>query len=530
MVVRSWVILIAYVGAACSLTWPLISVAPTHLPLGTETSATVPLFNLWTLRWTAANLGTAGYWHAPIFYPAEGAFAFSEPQLPTGLAFAVLQWITNNPILSYNLLLLLILTLNGWAFYHFGKARDIPEGAAVLAGILGIGLPFVFNELGVLQLTVLFPAVFAARTVTRMAAEPSTDKGLTLGLWIALTYLMTGYYGLMLVLLLPVFTAGVVRFEALDRRHFLAVGLSLGAATLMIAPVATIQATHTQQFTRSEESIQRNSAELANYTQPDDAALRAHVLPTQPPDGQPLYPGTVLLQLAAVGAICHADRRMAGFLVVGAVLALLLSLGLNLRLGVWRPYALLIDIMPGFDRLRSPFRFAAFVQLFLLMLATLGLDVLWQQRFGPALCLLLVMAGTLETARVPLQMEAVPELQPDWAERLPADAVVALIPFPNSGRTPAYEQTALAMNQAFGVPMVNGYSGFFPTGYRLLFDSMESFPDGFTSSRLQRTGVTYLAVDSDWLSVERHEILHELGFELVFADTDRALYVFDQSP
>jgi len=52
-------------------TWPLALHATTHLPLGTESSATVPLFNLWTLRWNADRLahGYAGYWDAPIFFP-----------------------------------------------------------------------------------------------------------------------------------------------------------------------------------------------------------------------------------------------------------------------------------------------------------------------------------------------------------------------------------------------------------------------------------------------------------------------------
>jgi hypothetical protein len=71
-----------YAALAIVLTWPLALRLTTHLPIGAESSPTVPLFNLWTLRWNAERLaeGYRGYWDAPIFHPTTGAFAFSEPQ------------------------------------------------------------------------------------------------------------------------------------------------------------------------------------------------------------------------------------------------------------------------------------------------------------------------------------------------------------------------------------------------------------------------------------------------------------------
>ncbi|MCA9224028.1 MAG: hypothetical protein KDA47_00380, partial [Planctomycetales bacterium] len=62
-------------------TWPLALHARSHLPLGQEGVATVPLLNAWTMWWNgqAAEQGFSNYWDAPIFYPERDALAFSEP-------------------------------------------------------------------------------------------------------------------------------------------------------------------------------------------------------------------------------------------------------------------------------------------------------------------------------------------------------------------------------------------------------------------------------------------------------------------
>jgi hypothetical protein len=85
------------------------------IPLGTELEATVPVFSLWSLWWTAnrAGHGFRGYWDAPIFYPLAGTFGFSEPQIFAGLLVTPLWSTTAPPALIYNLALLTVLALNG---------------------------------------------------------------------------------------------------------------------------------------------------------------------------------------------------------------------------------------------------------------------------------------------------------------------------------------------------------------------------------------------------------------------------------
>ena len=98
--------LLAYLVLAVAATWPLARNLDDTLPLGTEPVASVPLFNLWTLWWNAdraLHLG-ADYWDAPIFFPAESAFAFSEAQ-PTTVVVAPLVWASETPAAAYNVYL-----------------------------------------------------------------------------------------------------------------------------------------------------------------------------------------------------------------------------------------------------------------------------------------------------------------------------------------------------------------------------------------------------------------------------------------
>lgn len=194
-----------FIVTACALTWPLATHLTTHLPLGTEPSATVPLFNLWTLRWNTEQLltGYRTYWDAPIFHPTLGAFALSDPQPLTGALFALPYILTDNQALAYNLTLLLTLTLNGYAASYLIGATTATRPAALLGGLLAQGLPFVSNEFGVIQLTALFPIFFALAALYTFTQTPTRRPALALGLWLAATFLTSSYYGLFLTLFWP---------------------------------------------------------------------------------------------------------------------------------------------------------------------------------------------------------------------------------------------------------------------------------------------------------------------------------------
>lgn len=485
----------------------------THLPLGTESVATVPLFNLWTLRWNASQLlvGYHDYWNAPIFYPEQGTFALSEPQPLTGLLFAPFYWLSGNNALAYNIVLLLILTGNGLAAANWLHRAGIGRFPSLLGGVLALALPFVSHELGVLQLTVLFPLFLSFSALHGFAQTGEWRSAVSLGWWTAVTFLTCSYYGLFLSLFLLLAIPAWGQRQLLNRRVVGSLLLGVFAGALLVAPILLTQHKLTAGYSRSENSIQQNSAQPVDYLRlgsQDQQALPW--LQTSGGSGQPLYPGTGLLLLAMVGLLTgwqNGRWRWSVYCLSGLILAVVFSLGLNLTIGGWQSYSWLRTYYPGFAQLRSPFRLALFGQLFLVGLAGLALDRIWQwrRRIGPVLALIIVSISLLEVVPLPTRLAHLPtaELQADWIHWLAAQpaGAVAMIPFPQNGRVRSYEPTVIAMLQALehGHPLANGYSGFFPTSYDRLKDEMLSFPDDSGLEALREAGVEYVVVDREWL-------------------------------
>ena len=139
------------------------------LPIGNEPVATVPRFNLWTMEWNARGFGVlrSAYWDAPIFSPTRGTFAFSDPQPLTGAVYHLLVGLGLTATAAYALVLLGALTLNGVAAGQMLTDVGVALVPASLGGALMIALPFVANELGVLQLVMLWPMLFGLGALHR---------------------------------------------------------------------------------------------------------------------------------------------------------------------------------------------------------------------------------------------------------------------------------------------------------------------------------------------------------------------------
>jgi hypothetical protein len=184
------------------------------------------------------------------------------------------------------------------------------------------------------------------------------------------------------------------------------------------------------------------------------------------------------------------------YLLAVTAVAFFGSLGLNLRLGGWHPYLLLRDYFPGFANLRSPFRLAYWVQIYLALLGALSLDWLWQRWRVVSI----VMAGLafLELLPLPARLTAVPPMIDTRSIISPA----IFLPFPNDRGTAAYADTAAWMVATLDAPvtLVNGYSGYFPQLQSQLKQLLVDFPSPGGLSALRAVGVQTVIIREDWLS------------------------------
>ncbi len=532
-----------FIGMALALTWPLAWHLGTHLPLGTESVATVPLFNLWTLTWNAGQLaaGYPGYWDAPIFYPETGTFALSDPQPLSGLLFALPYLLTQNGVLAYNLTLLALLTLNGWAAYRLLRTLQIRDGAALLGSALVQALPFVQHEIGVIQLVPLFPILFALAALFRFGRDARPRDGLILGGWLAAALLFSGYYGLFLGVMIALGGLIFARRAHLTLRG--ASGVLWGALTLglILAPVLPAQRRLLTGYAWSDRTVAANSAYADDYLRLEPGGFGGLTpwVNDEGGTGQALFPGTGVLLLGAAGAVVawrRGQRRWAAFALAGAGAAFLFSLGTHLDIVGFQPYAFIRTYMPGYTQLRSPFRMAVFVQVFTALLAAYGLEILWswRGRLGRGVAVGLTLLSIAEVTTLPHRLYTTPELisTPAWAlwlkEQPPAAAI--MIPFEASGNVSDFEPTTLGMVLALehGKPLLNGYSGFFPDSYRQLKAVIAFFPSPASVAILTERAPLYLIIERGWLTLARLEGISEVaGVELVYEDKAKFIYWLD---
>ena len=503
---RSAKLLLLFFGWALVFTFPLALNFGTAIPLGSEHSATVPYFNLWTLQWNIeqALRGFSNYWNPPIFAPTGGAFALSEIQ-PATAFLAMPVWLVGGMAAGYNSVILLFLTLNGWFAFALLRGWKLSAPAAVGGALMVQSLPFVAQEMGVLQLTAIFGILWLLFFLQQFLTDPNAAHGIAFAAGIPIVFFTCGYYGLFSLIFVPPAVWTVI--PAKPHLRWQLAGFAL-AGMLIAAPplLAQRQILAKHNFSRTETTIRQNSAAPEDYLKTSDANLFYKKLLHRPPErGQRLFPGWMLLALATAGVALPSKRispRVRGYLLGAAALAFLLSLGLRLSIGGWEPYGLLRQFFPGMGELRSPFRFAVMGQIALALLAGIGLEnVLRLRRFSRPIAAVLVAAAVLESLALPLALHPVPPIdtaQPwqQWINRRTGTPRIVLLPFAKNGHTASFEQTTRWMleNSTLDAAMLNGYSGFFPPVHGFLRAEMNAFPTAEAIHLLGKYQTDYVVI------------------------------------
>ncbi|VAX18264.1 hypothetical protein MNBD_NITROSPINAE02-1048 [hydrothermal vent metagenome] len=517
-----------------AITWPLVINITTHLHQGGEPVPTVPFLNLWTIGWNAdrALHFFANYWNAPIFYPVPGAFAFSDPQPLTGLIAAPLYYV--NPALSYNVVMLVFMLLNGFSVYRLLRGRGMGFWPAFLGGLLAESLPILTEQRGVLQLQPFFGIVFAIDCLWNLAERPNLWYGAGFGLGVAVTFLTSEYYGLFAVFVL-VPSATVLCFKLFNKRALypLALGTVLCGALVMpvLIPQYTILSRTGSGY--SAEMISSLSASPVDYLHPSKSVLASRIYPFLSHEKKRLFPGFALIALGLAGAaigLGREDRRLwTIFLLSVIAMTFIGSLGPRLDIMGWRPYENLSSAIPSLNNVRNLFRLALFVQLSLALLAATLFEAMIARRLH------LVVAGLalfalVEAAPLPGRLAPSPlfSFKPSMA-----DSPMVVLPYTKGRSAKHYQQTAfwMAASLSSGVTLVNGYSGRFTEINNQLRDLLADFPAEQGLRVLRSLGVKGVAIDSFWLSRDQRDRITTAldSGELIFKGFQKNLIYFSLS-
>ena len=216
------------------MTWPLAREASDHL------LAAIYYWDAYTNAMimggrvdAAVGRGPLSFYDNYFFAPLPNSIVFNENLFGLSLIFAPFYLITQNPLLSYNLTLLISLSLSAFFTYLLVRRLTGNGYAGVLAGVAFAFSPYVMFEIGRIQLvaTQWIPACFL---MLHSALEKERWRDV-IGFW--LSYLLQIgtclYYAMFLIPLLVLVAAVLLRRRRPGQRLYVKLAASGGLAAVV---------------------------------------------------------------------------------------------------------------------------------------------------------------------------------------------------------------------------------------------------------------------------------------------------------
>ena len=500
---RSIGIALLFVGLTVMMTWPQARHLSTHVYDSDD-----PLLSIWRLSWIAHIIpeSPADLLNGNIFHPEKRTLAYTDAVLLEGLAGAPLIWSGVSRVTTYNLLLLMLIALSGWAMWRYALHLTGHTPAAILAGIIFAFVPYRFDHLHHLELqaTIFLP-------LTLLYLERTLDTGSRRDAWLMMVSFVAQvysciYYSIFLATaLVPIVAIRVMRLpHDTSARVLRSLTPAAITALIVVAPYGLAYALNRQTLgERLESDILLYSATVANYLATTPANVihgewSAHFGQSE----RFLFPGVLATLMAALG-LTVIDRRRVTIVTLGAI-GFVISLGLNTPF-----YDALRAIVFPYRGLRAPARASILVYLALAALAAYGWSRVWRGRSMRVTAIATILAGSMLLFEFRTTLDrwlTIPERPAEvyqWLAMQPR-AVVAEIPFAESDRLHEIHDGLYMFNSTWHwQPIVNGYSGFFPKSFMDLAENTASFPDERSIAYLKQRGVELLVIHGSLMEPER---------------------------
>lgn len=475
---------------ALVLTWPLGDPRARVLPDMDDA-----FFSIWRLAWIAHQLvrDPVALFDANIFYPATHTLAYSDAMLLVGLAGTPFLWAGVPPAVVHDGLLIAAIVSSAWAMYALARRLTADRLAATLAGVVFAFAPYRFAHIGHLELQWTAWMPLALLALHALVERPRVRAGLALGGCLAAQLLCSVYYGVFLAVTAGVAWIALVVVHGMRPRLVASTAVAIVPLVLVAVPyLAPYAASRSAHPPRTAAEIDLYSATPADYLRvPTFNALRGREVLGPATEERSLYPGAAVFALAVV-ALWRPRAGTTWVYVALAVFAFDASLGVH---GV--TFRLLQAVAPPLGNLRAPARFASVGLMGLAALAALGVSQLRRPRVRAAVAAVAVVLCVVEYWSRPLPLRD-GRLQPmpvdRWLATTPPDTVILELPVPLLRRLWGHETWHQVQSIHHWRHLVNGYSGFLPTGYANTLADLETFPDDTSTARLRRLSVDFIVV------------------------------------
>ncbi len=534
--------LAVYALLAAIFTYPLV------FNMDRVNGAGDPAVMVWSMAWISHALFTepATLYGANFFYPTPDALAYTDLLLPSALLTSPLYFVTNNPLLGFNLVLLLTYVLSGYATFLLVRrllaGRDYAVPAALFAGAIYTLSPYRYGHITQLNSMTTYFLPLILLFMHRYLEDGRRPLDLFLvGLFFCLNALSGLYYGVFAVLMMTAFYAIwlLLNREPPQLKDFL-YGAPVFAAfggILLILLYPYIALSGAEDHGRDIGTVIGGSliprALLTSVPESWLLGWTPEAFGVTHENGKPvyeltLYPGLAATFLAIYGLVRRRASKPPLLYALLGLTIFILSLGPLITVGgvkVPLPYYLLYEFVPGFGNLRVPARMWAIVMLCIAVLAGFGIRTLMEKLGGKkatlALAVFSLVAALEFLPTLPIDRyidRGPPELSPAYSylvDTASEETVVAEVPF--ASRQDAFRETPRMYRSTYGWwNLVNGYASYFPEDYFETRDALNALPNPESLAKLRELNVDYVIVhpeeyEEDGLGGE--EILRAAGKE-----------------
>jgi len=487
------------------LTYILLTLVLTH-PLAFNLTTAVPsdigdpLLNTWILAWDSHALLTdpLNLFNANIFYPLPHTLAYSEHLFSTALLALPLQLVSGEPLVAYNLSLLISFPLAAFGMYLLTLRWSGQRGPAFIAGLLFGFAPYRLAAIAHLQLLTFQWLPFLLLFVDLALTRPSLKRYLAVALFFLMQILASWYLAVYTGLIVGVYLLVTIASRRVSPPRYLRLLLVLGLAALLALPLAwpylplldDLRAARPLSLALSLAAHPTDLAAAAPFNRlfgPLTESLRARPGFTEE---NTLFVGIIgpLLALAALGNWRQQKSRVPR-------LALLLILLISLLLTLPGPYALLATLLPPSTVVRVPARWIIPALFALAGLAGLNQWSRLKAQGSRVKAQIFVVAGAAlivaEAFSAPLPLAPVENQQtlaPVYRHLAQRPADFALLELPlHSAPAPEYPEVKRLYASTLGWwPLVNGYSGYTPPRQPELAQALTDFPDDTATDALRQ--------------------------------------------
>ncbi len=520
-----WRATLLFLVVTIAMTWPFA----TRLTNGVISEGTDTDLPIWTLAWDvhAFTHNPAGIFDANIFHPFRHTLAYSENLIGSAFLAAPIIWITGQPLLAMNVIVLASIVLSALGAYLLARRLGVGTAASLICGLVFAFAPPRFMRIDQFHLTTIQWIPFCLAFLhTYFETGRARDLRIAIGFfsWQALT---SGHGGALL-------TLGVLMLLAdrLIRRTPVALGRRLRDAgipgllllvppVLVFLPYRAVQQEIGLRRTLDDWSISSSSfVSSPTYVHtwlrgwlPDWTWLQTS------PDAW-LFPGVLPIALAviAVARWRPSSWRLPPAAWVYAAIAVLCAwLAVGPPYGVWR----WMYWLPGLNFVRVPSRFTILGVLALGVLAAIGFERLTRRASPRTRGWAAVIAGAALLAEFvvpplvpfPYTVE-IPAIDRHVAT-LPGRVAVVELPVPDSLNVVVRERrNTRYMIHSLGHfrPIFQGFSGTQPPGYEDVYWQLTTFPDERSLRTLTRMGFTHVILHWSLVpEIEREGVEHRFS-------------------